>query len=98
MFVVVLLKAIKKYIVVPEQWIYDVNEELLKNNGVNSNRDVLVFWSKNGVGINSCPDTNYAPNFLLEKSTIYPPPNDLIGACYIGRAIHYYGKFAVHLI
>lgn len=90
MFVVVLIKSEKKYIIVPEEWIYDINEELLKNKGVNSNRDVLIFWSQNGVGPDGKPDATYAPNFSLSKSSIYPPPN--FEAVYVARIIRYFGR------
>lgn len=90
MFVVVFIKSVSKYVVIPEEWIFDVNEEQLKNKGVNSNRDVLVFWSTSGIKNDGQPDATYAPNFLIPKSSVFPPPND--EACYLARTIHYYGK------
>lgn len=90
MFVVVHLKLCKKRIVVPENWLFDVNQELLKNQGVNSNRDVLIFWSKNGL-VDDEPSVEFEPNFQLDKATTFPPPNTE-AACYIGRIIRYFGK------
>lgn len=83
MFVVVLIKCAKEYVVVPEEWIYGVNLESLLNNGVNSNRDMLIFWSTN---------IRNVPNFMLEKSLEFPPTNDQ--ACYLVRVIRYYGKLS----
>lgn len=91
MFVVVYLKLCKVYVVVPESWIYDVNQELLKNQGVNCNRDVLVFWSKKGL-IDDQPNENYAPNFLSNKESTFPPSNNVEEACYVGRLIKYFGE------
>lgn len=90
MFVVVFIKSAKKKIVIPEKWIYDVNEELLKNKGVNSNRDVLIFWTKLAIDANGMPNVLHAPNFLATKSLEFPPSDD--EACYIGRVIHYFGE------
>lgn len=90
MFVVVFIKAAKKKIVIPEEWIYDVNQELLKNKGVNSNREVLVFWSKSAIDANGWPNSMHTPNFLAAKSVDFPPEND--EACYHVRVIHYFGE------
>lgn len=91
MFVVVYIKSAQKYVVVPENWIYDINQELLKNKGVNRNRDVLVFWSLNGL-IDGKPNEEYTPNFHVQKSIAFPLPNDLKEACYIARLVRYFGK------
>lgn len=92
MFVVVYLKEIKKRVIVPEKWIFDQNEEYLKNNGVNRNRDVLVYWSNDGVDANGCPDENYAANFRADKVNDHPPPNNIVESCYIARTLRYFGE------
>lgn len=89
MFVVVFLKEIQVFITVVEEWLFDVNEEKLKNRGSNPNHDVLLFWSEKGL-IDGVPDANYPPNFTLEKSAIFPPQNG--EACYIGRVKVYFGN------
>lgn len=91
MFVVVYIKAAKKYVVVPENWIFDINQELLKNKGVNGNRDVLIFWSLDGI-VDDKPNDEYAPNFHLEKSNEYPLPAGVKEACYVARLKRYFGK------
>lgn len=46
-FAVAYLIAPKTHIVVPENYIFDLNEAKLKNYGVNSNQTHKVFWSEN---------------------------------------------------
>lgn len=81
MFVVVYINCAKKYVVVPDNWIYDVKMESLLNYGVNSNRNVLIFWSS---------DFQNTPNFCLDKSLEFPPRNNQ--TCYLARLIRYFGK------
>lgn len=90
MFVVVLLTGFKIYIPIVEEWIYDIDEESLKNNGVNSNRNVRIFWSKIGMNNDGIPNAEYKPKFNLPVSRVFPPHND--EACYIGRIKFYFGK------
>lgn len=90
MFVVVVITNLKKRIVIPEQWIYDVNEQSLKNYGVNSNRNVLIFWSNSALDSNNRPDATYKPNFSAPNSEEYPPLND--EACYLARIYSYRGE------
>lgn len=97
MFVVVFIKSARKYVVVPESWIYDIDRELLKNKGVNRNRDVLVFWSLIGL-VDGKPNEAYEPNFHVEKATEFPLPNDVKEACFISRLIRYFGKKKSYLL
>lgn len=91
MFVVVYIKSAKKFVIVPENWIFDINQELLKNKGVNANRDILVFWSLNGL-IDDKPNGQYPPNFCLEKTQVFPLPSGVHETCFIARSIRYFGK------
>lgn len=97
MFVVVYIKSVKKNVVVPENWIYDINQELLKNKGVNKNRDVLVYWSVDGL-IDDVPNGDYIPNFQAEKSEAFPLPAGVKEACYHARLIRYFGKKTMNKI
>lgn len=94
MFVVVYLTVSKKHIAVPETWIYNINQELLKNHGVNSNRNVLIFWSKKGF-VDGKPNEEFSPNFQLDRATAFPPQNNEEEACYIGRLKKYFGKYHI---
>lgn len=91
MFVAVYIKSAEKYVVVPENWIHDINQELLKNKGVNRNRDVLVFWSLDGL-VDDIPNNEYTPNFNLDKLQVFPLPSGVKEACYVARLIRYFGK------
>lgn len=90
MFVTVFITSVKKNIIIPEEWVFDVNQELLKNKGVNSSRDVLIYWSKSAIGIDGIPDAMHVPNFLATKSVVFPPTTE--EACYLARVTHYFGE------
>lgn len=92
MYVTVYIKVAKKYIVVPENWCYDIDEQKLKNNGVNSNQDIRIFWSSIGVDENGRPFCDYPPKFHLDEAKEYPPEKGLTEACYIGSTKYYYSK------
>lgn len=96
MFVVVYIKSAEKYVVIPEKWVYNVNQELLKNKGVNRNRDILVFWSLNGL-VDDKPNLEYPPNFHIEKSQEFPLPAGVREACYIARPIRYISKEKLYI-
>lgn len=91
MYLVVYIKAARKNIVIPEKWCFDIDEEKLKNRGVNSNQDIRIFWSEIGVDIHGQPDCEYTPKFDLYLANQFPPEIGL-EACYIGRSKHYYSK------
>lgn len=90
MFVKAFIPSVKMNIVIPEEWVFDVNQQLLKNNGVNSNRDVLIYWSKSAIGIDGIPDAMHVPNFSATKSVVFPPTTE--EACYLARTTHYFGE------
>lgn len=99
MFVVVYLKDAKKNIIVPEEWIFDLDEQKLKNHGANSNQNYLVFWSYYGIyGDDDIPNAAYEPNFFLDKMVEYPPPHGVAECCYIGRIKHFYPKLYSKII
>lgn len=93
MFVVVYIHAAKKYIVVPEEWCYDINQEKLKNHGCNANQKIRIFWSFHGIDGHGCPDSQYPANFELGLADEYPPENDAMEACYVVNTVHYYSKY-----
>lgn len=81
-FVVVFLMKPKKYVVVPENFIFDLDQTKLKNIGANRNQNFKIFWSNIG--------NDVQPNFNAEESEIYPP--NIIEACYIGRVYKFYSE------
>lgn len=94
MFVVVHLVDVKKRIIVPENFIFDLSQENLKNNGCNKNFTYLAYWSHTALGDeNSAPNINCQPNFTAPISKIFPPGDDLQEACYTVRLKKFFGKF-----
>lgn len=93
MYVTVYLKVPKVYIVVPEKWLFDIDEEKLKNKGVNSNQNTRIFWSSIGVDNHGRPCSDYAPKFHIDEAKEYPPEKGLKEACYIGRTKSYYSEY-----
>lgn len=92
MFVVVYLIDSQTHIIIPEKWICDLNEENLKNNGANSFRKHLVFWSNLAVDENGVPNPSHEPNFRLHVTAAYPPLNGMFETCYYGRIKHFFSK------
>lgn len=94
MLVVVYLSEAKNYTVVPEEFIYQLNERTLKNLGLNQNQNRLIYFSADVFEklerkkVFKTPQ----PNFNLEVSSAYPLPNVLNETCFIGRLIKFEGK------
>lgn len=82
-FVLAFLTEVKKHIVVPEQFVFDLNQLKLKNLGVNRNQNFKIFWSNNV----DCT----TPNFDAPRSEVHPPINE--EACYIGRVYRFYCEY-----
>lgn len=76
-------KFSKKYITVQESFVYDLNQQKLKNNGVNRNQMFKIFWSNNA----NCE----IPDFDAEISDVHPPLAE--NACYSGRLYKFYGTY-----
>lgn len=89
MFVVVFLVDSKKHIIVPEEFVFDLDEESLKNKGKNPNFRYTVFWSENALDENGIPRAEYVPDFNLVKVIDFPPIGD---ACYLGQVKKFYSK------
>lgn len=95
MLVIVFLEDAKKHTVVPESFIYDLNEKNLKNLGVNRNQRRLVYFSKQWFE-NMERKVNlgdeFVPNFHHPITKDYPLPEGLAETCFIGRLIHFEGN------
>lgn len=95
MLVIVYLQDAKCYTIVPEEFIYSLDERSLKNNGLNRNQNRLIFFSREWfekMDQNESIDQEYKPNFHRPITGNYPLPDDLNETCFIGRMIHYEGK------
>lgn len=92
MFVVVFINRDETYTIVPEQWIYDLNEQKIRNYGNNPNQKDRIFYSLNGVE-NGIPNAEYEPNFFLPTTNVFPPSVDLIETCYYGYIQRFFGAY-----
>lgn len=90
-FVVVYLVDAKRVVVVPENWIQDLNNAKLKNIGKNSNQNFLLFWA----GTNNEPNVQKKPNFGARLVNEYFPTH--IGVCYICRVKKFFGKCSIRI-
>lgn len=86
-YVVVRLKRAKRLVIMKENWIQDLLNAKLRNNGRNSNQDFLVFWS----ATNNIANWNTPPDFNAPLTQIYEPTS-VDGVCYIGRVVKFAGK------
>lgn len=84
-FVVVYLLRARQFVVVPEIWVFDLNNAKLKNKGCNSNQNFLVYCSfRNGEA-----NLDSEPNFNAQLTTTH---NGTMDACLICRVNKFYGK------
>lgn len=100
MLVVVYLQEAKKYIVVPEEFIYRLDERSLKNYGINSNQKRLIYFSnevfknlENKIEMNSL-----TPNFNAPVTKIFPLPDNLKESCFHGRLYAFESKYFLFFI
>lgn len=95
MFVTVYLVEAKTHTVVPQEFIYELNQENLCNHGVNTNQNRLIFFSteifealKSG---NNTVNMDM-PKFDVAITNEYPLPNELKETCFVGRLKKFWGK------
>lgn len=82
----------------PEEFIFGLNEEKLRNYGTNTYQNYTIFWSIAALDENQVPRYGYEPNFFLEPLNEFPPPFNIVDACYIGRTIKFFGKYYFQLL
>lgn len=95
MLVIVYLQDSKKYTVVPESFIYDLDERSLKNRGLNRNQSRLIYFSQlcfENMQANENLDEEIGPKFHCPITVEYPLPLNLMETCFIGRMICFEGK------
>lgn len=95
MLVIVYLQDSKKYTVVPESFIYSLDERSLKNRGLNRNQSRLIYFSQlcfENMQANENLDEEIGPNFHCPITVEYPLPLNLVETCFIGRMIRFEGK------
>lgn len=92
---VVVLKEPKKHVIVPEKYIYGLDQLQgeLKTWGVNSKVDHCVFWQRSFLNDDIIPDSNEEPNFQLVPRADFPPPAEVESACYIARVKRFFSEY-----
>lgn len=82
--VLVFLTNVREYIIVPENYIYGLDINAVKNLGKNSCRNYLIYWSDDCVEGAYYPE----PDENAAKSTQFPAER---GAWFFGRIIYFTG-------
>lgn len=91
-FVVVYLIRAREIVVVPDNWVQDLNKAKLKNYGANSNQNFLLYWSaKDGKA-----NLSAQPNFDAKVGTEYRDTIDEI--CYYCRIKKLFGEYSYLLV
>lgn len=94
MLIIVFLQEARKYTVVPEEFIYGLDEKSLKNNGVNSNQTRLIYFSKDVFEkLEQNVQQTFTPKFDLPVTNIYPLPIELNETCFKGRLYGFECKY-----
>lgn len=96
MFVTVFLIEPRVHIVIPEKFVYELNQMNLYNLGLNSNQNRRVFFSselfealRNGEAMQV---DKYVPNFTLPISVEYPLPHNMLETCFVARLKKFWGE------
>lgn len=100
MIAVVVVQTNPKYhIIVPESYIFGLNnvQAELKTWGVNNKRDHLVYWKRSFLDDNVVPQSEENPNFYLAPRTDFPPPPEIDSACYKVRVKRFFSEY-LHLL
>lgn len=97
MFVTVFLTEAKARTVVPKKFIYKLSQVVLDNNGVNTNQNRRIYFSKRLFEILQSGEihdsTEYQPKFDLPLTQVYPLPSEFEETCFVGRTLKYWGKY-----
>lgn len=89
MFFVVYSIEIRKYLIIPVNWVKDLSWEKHVNRSLNRNQFYRCFYStKEEAWKDGVPDNNFIPNFLAPIGTTFPTEEN----CFVCRLAHYDGK------
>lgn len=100
MFVTVFLVEAKTHTVIPEEFVFKLVEANLKNHGLNSNQNRLIYFSRELFELlesHVVPRAEIIPNFGLPITEMYPLPDGLLETCFIGRLIKIWGECLHHI-
>lgn len=96
--VVVLLTKPQQHVIVPEKYIYGLDEleSELKTWGVNNQHKHLIFWKRSFLNDDVAPDSIDQANFHVEVHDVFPPPPEVDTACFFGRVKRFFCKCRLH--
>lgn len=90
MYFVVFLPALKKNVVLPAEWIYNVGDHLEKfiNNGLNKNQWFLCYYTTKEAAFNDDhqPNKDAIPDFSLDLIT---KESDIFNGVFFGLLVHF---------
>lgn len=91
--VVVLLSKPREHCVVPENYIFglDQMEAELKTWGANKTHNHLIYWNRSLLNDNIL--SNAVPDFHAIKCEVFPPPTNVDAVCFLGRVKRFFSKF-----
>lgn len=94
MFVIVYLVESKAHTVIPQEFIFKLNQENLCNDGVNSNQHRLIYFSKEIFDLlqNGVDPQAFVPKFYIPVTNAYPLPDGVVETCFIARLKNFWGK------
>lgn len=85
MLVVIYLKESKNYTIIPEEFIYCLDEQTVKNKGLNPNQKRLIYFSYDVYKkLEQNVPQEFVPKFHLPITNMYPLPDGLIETCFNG--------------
>lgn len=96
MFAVVVLRTEpKQHCVVPEKYIYGLDElqDKLKTWGINNKCDHLIFWKRTFLDDSVAPTSDENPNFQLMPRADFPPSPEINSACYLARVKRFFSEY-----
>lgn len=95
MYFIVFLQALRKNVILPASWIYEVEDHFEKfmNKSINSTQWFLCYYTdKNSAFINGCPDEKFEPDF--DKNIINKiNPGESFDGCFLGRLTQFKRKY-----
>lgn len=101
-WITVFLNEANAHTAIPMHFVHDLNDVTLKNRGVNSNQNRLIYFSSelfDGLinGEIQAP-SDYITNFDLPITKMYPLPDGLRETCFVGRLKKFWGECRKKLI
>lgn len=100
MFFVVFLPPLRKNVIIPANWIYNIEDHLEKfiNNGLNKNQWFLFYYTTKPQAFvnnaNDQPDEDFTPDFTLDLITEIEAGDDFDGV-FFGVLVNFKSEYLV---